>query len=336
MYNNKIIQNLRVLTEYFIPRRVVHREGQLESIRNNLKPLTQDRKPRNSFLFGEPGTGKTCISLYVLEELKSYAPVYSSYVNCWRYPSRFRVLYKILQDLGSVLCAHRKGTPTDELLDLVSIKLKEKPCVVIMDEVDQLEEDKVLYNLMEMESICLIFIANKETVFYNVDPRIRSRLSGTESIEFPSYTPSEIFDILKDRVEWGLVPGVVRNRQLERIALFSNGDARKAIEILRISAEIAESSDSNYIKDKHISSAMKNIRDSQNKIIEDLNIHQKLLYNIIKKRGEIRPSELYKEYCLLCKEKPLQERTIRKHLEKMNRYGIIRSVGSGRWRIYRC
>ena len=41
MYDeNRIIKDARVLKEHFIPSRVLHREGQLDSIRNCLKPMT--------------------------------------------------------------------------------------------------------------------------------------------------------------------------------------------------------------------------------------------------------------------------------------------------------
>ena len=183
---NTIIKDLRVLTEHFIPRRIIHRTGQLEAIRDNLKPLTEEQIPRSSFLYGPPGTGKTCISQYIVDELKAYSPVLSAYVNCWSYPSRFNILYNILQSLGHHFI-HRKGTPTDELIDLLKIKLKNKSCVIILDEADQLEDDKILYDLLEMDKICLILIANTENIFYSSEPRIRSRLQVTERINFRAF-----------------------------------------------------------------------------------------------------------------------------------------------------
>ena len=68
---NRIIKDARVLKEEFIPSRVLHREGQLDAIRNCLKPTLKEMEPRNIFIFGSPGTGKTCISRYVAEELSA-------------------------------------------------------------------------------------------------------------------------------------------------------------------------------------------------------------------------------------------------------------------------
>ena len=141
---NTIIKDLRVLTEHFIPRRIIHRDGQLQAIRDNLKPLVEGEIPRNSFLSGPPGTGKTCMSQYVVDELKAYASTLSAYVNCWSYPSRFKILYNILQSLGHNFL-NRKGTPTDELIDILKNKVKTRPCVIILDEADQLEDEKILF-----------------------------------------------------------------------------------------------------------------------------------------------------------------------------------------------
>jgi len=338
MYDsNTIIKDLRVLTESFIPRRIIHRDGQINALRDNLKPLIDKEAPRNSFIYGPPGTGKTSMSQYVVDELKAYSPVLSVYINCWLYPSRFKILYSILQSLGQIFI-HRKGTPTDELLDLLRQKMKNRSCVIVLDEADQLEDDKILYDLVETPGICIIMIANKETIFYDADPRIRSRLESMERIEFRPYSTNEILDILKDRAEWGLVPHVITPVQLNKIAEHSNGDARKAIGVLRAAAETAENQDSELITDTHIEKAIpKSVSINQTKTLESLNVHQKILYGIIKSSRQVPSSDLYQKYSAVCREKdlePLVDRTIRNHLEKLQSYNLISVSGEGRWTVY--
>ena len=180
MHNeNRIIKDARVLTERFIPREVSHRDGQLQAIRDNLNPLLEGGSSRNSFLFGAPGTGKTCMARYVAEELSTYSTsILSGYVNCWECSSRFNVLYSILQQFGLALAVHRKGTPTDELMDVLRKKLEKHPSVIILDEADQLEDDKVLYDLTTLPNTCLILISNLPSALASADPRVRSRLYG--------------------------------------------------------------------------------------------------------------------------------------------------------------
>lgn len=335
---NTIIKDLRVLTEHFIPRRIIHRDGQMQEIRDCLKPIIEKEIPRNSFVYGPPGTGKTCISEYVVDELKAYTPVLSAYVNCWSYPSRFKILFNILQSLGPSFI-HRKGTPTDELIDLLKAKIKGKYCVITLDEADQLEDDKILYDLMEMDGVCLILVANTETIFYDSDPRVRSRLQSTNRIEFRPYSATEIKEILKDRVDLGLLPGVIENMQIETIASACGGDARKALNILRAAAESAENADSKKILDSHIEKAFPKTKSmDSNKIIENLNTHQKILFGIVKSAKEIPSTELHEKYAKTCLEKglePIVERTVRKYLERLQDFNLIRTEGDGRWTVYK-
>jgi len=142
----RIVKDARVLEEHFILRRILHRNGQLEAMRNNLSPVLEGKRPRDMHLYGPPGAGKTCMARYLLEELdKKSGRVKTSYVNCFENSSRFRVLYEIVKDIGTVLSVHEKGTPTDEVLEKLKRLVDESFCVLILDEVDKLRETGVLY-----------------------------------------------------------------------------------------------------------------------------------------------------------------------------------------------
>ncbi len=335
---NIVIRDLRVLTEDFIPRRIVHRAGQMEALSGNLKPLVDGEIPRSSFVYGPPGTGKTCLSQFVVDELKAHASVSSAYINCWLYPSRFKILFNIIQAVGPVFI-HRKGVPTDELIDILAGKMKNRRCVVLLDEADQLEDDKILYDLLEMDGICLVLISNSENIFYKSDPRVRSRLQGLDRIGFRPYSQHEISDILKDRVELGLVPDAIDGLQIQKISGFSEGDCRKAINILRLAAEAAEKANSPKILDEHIEKVIPRTDSlEENKIVESLNLHQKILYGIIKSSKEISAPDLYEKFKKTSEEKgseQIVDRTVRNYLEKLELLDLISSSGEGRWRVYK-
>ncbi len=331
MEEKRIIKNLDALTEDFIPSRVVHRDGQLKTIRDCLEPILKGLPPINSFLYGKPGTGKTCIAKYVTQKLKEQASVLRAYINCWDTPSSFKTLYSILDQFGLTLSIHRKGMPADELLDLLNKKLEENPAVIILDEVDKLEDDKILYTLVNIKNICLILIANSETALYKTDQRVRSRLASAENIEFPQYNSREIFEILKDRAEWGLVPGVIKNTQLERIASASGNDARVAIQTLRIIAQDAENKDIEKIQDSVIERFIQ-----KNWPEEKINQHQKLILDILKS-GDMDSGKLFKELQNISQKqgiKIITDRTFRRYLEKLVRYNHVKPSGTGRWRTY--
>ena len=337
---NRIIRDARVFTEQFIPKLISHRDNQLNTVRDSLNNILKEQSPRNVFFYGDTGTGKTSVAKYVAEELSSYSSsILKSYVNCWLYPSRFKILYNILQDFGKLLNVHRKGTPTDELFDILQKRTQENFCVIILDEADKLEDGKILYDLLDLANIGLILISNSQTAFYRMDSRVRSRLSSADNIEFPRYKEEEIMDILKNRAEWGLLPEVIKNKQLERISSLAGGDARVAINILRIVVEEAEKGGEEKIKDSYIENALsKAIKKDNRETLENMNLHQKILYSIIKENNEIKPPELYERYKKICKEKGTEtigDRTIRKHLERMAKYKLIHAVGKDRWRVYK-
>ncbi len=336
---NHIIKDARVLREEFIPGRVLHREGQLDAIRNCMKPILKGLEPRNIFIFGSPGTGKTCISRYVAEELSSHSTTaMSSYINCWECSSRFKILYSVLQGLGAPLAAHRKGTPTDELLEGVKKRLEERHCVIILDEVDKLEDDRVLYDLATLHNACLIMISNSETALHAADPRVRSRLASSEQLEFPSYKDSEMFGILRDRAHWGMLPGSIKNAQLERIASSSEGDSRVAISTLRMVAEDAENQDLESVPDSMIDRAVSRaLKRSSERSLEMLSPHQRLAVEILKLEGSMESGELFRRFQKLAAQKGLSsivDRTFRKHMDRLTQLGMVGSEGEGRWRVY--
>lgn len=331
---NTVIEDARVLTADFLPNRMAHRDTQVEQIKKNLEPMLRDKPPRNMMLYGPPGTGKTTMTKYVVDELQKHSStVLSGSVNCWRYPSRFKVYYNLLQDLG-VNLIHRTGTPTDELVDKFRSKVSKRPSIIILDEVDQVEDERILYDFAREENIALIMIANKETALYDVDDRIRSSLEGTREIEFPAYDQDELVDILLDRRKWGLRSESVSRSELRKIASRADGDARIAINALRLAAEEAEEHDKEEITSEIVQNALPEAeKQNKSKSIEKLNSHQETLYNIIDEEGTISPGDLYDRYREEVDE-PKVERTLRKYLNKMTHYNIVDSQGEGRWRKY--
>jgi cell division control protein 6 len=336
---NRIIRDARVLREEFIPSRVLHREGQLDTIRNCLKPIIKGMEPRNIFIYGSPGTGKTCISRFVAEELSAHsASVQNSYINCWGCPSRFKILYSIIQHTGLSPAVHRKGTPTDELLEMLRKRLEERYCVIILDEVDKLDDSSVLYDLVALDRTCLILISNSETALHGADPRVRSRLASSEHLDFPVYRDSEVLDILKDRAEWGLVPGAVKAAQLSRIASAADGDSRAAIEALRIASEEAENQDLERIPDSSIERALPRAIEGRNdRNIEMLTPYHRLIVEALRKTESMEAGKLYSEFRRLSAKQGLPnvgDRAFRKYMNKLARLGLLKVEGRARWRVY--
>ncbi|EHK01437.1 orc1/cdc6 family replication initiation protein [Candidatus Haloredivivus sp. G17] len=74
----------------------------------------------------------------------------------------------------------RGGTSTGELVDKFEEKAYDSPMVVVLDEADQIKDEKVLYDLSRFQNAAIILIANREDVFTDMDDRIRSSFSALE------------------------------------------------------------------------------------------------------------------------------------------------------------
>ena len=140
-----MIRNARVLHPEFVPGDVVHRQYEINTLTAALEPLTDGDMTDPAFLFGPSGTGKTCIARYTVEKLQETVfDLETQYVNCWEEYTRFKVLYRVLEGINESYDIHRQSTPRDVLLDRLRENDK-SPYVVILDEVDQLEDKRVLY-----------------------------------------------------------------------------------------------------------------------------------------------------------------------------------------------
>ncbi len=120
-----------------------------------------------------------------------------------------------------------------------------------MDEIDKLvykSGDDVLYHLSKINDdlknarVSIIGISNDLLFTDFLDPRVKSRMEG-EKMVFPPYNAEQLQDILKQRAALAfdddvLEPGVIP--LCAALAAQEHGDARKALDLLRIAGEIAE------------------------------------------------------------------------------------------------
>lgn len=331
-----MIQDARVLQPEFVPKDVVHRAHEINTLTSALDPITRDEQAETTLLYGPSGTGKTCIAKHTLEKLREEVlDINTKYVNCWEDYTKFKVLYRLLEGVDQTLDIHRQSTPRDELLDRLR-NYDGPPYVVILDEVDQLEDTGVLYELYRTRGITMILIANREReLFQSLDSRLTSRLQTAVDIHFDPYAVDELVGILEDRVRWGLRDGVVTSDQLQWIADTTAGDARVAIEVLRVAARHANRQKLDSITDEVIAEAVPEAKSEiQQRNLEKLTEEQQILYDIIASNEEISPSELYKEYSKQSSN-PKSDRMVRNYLQKMERYNLVNAVGENRGRTYR-
>jgi orc1/cdc6 family replication initiation protein len=332
-----MITNARVLQQEFIPGEVKHRDAEVSHLSDTLRPLsTGDGRPTPSFLYGPSGAGKTCIARYTVNQLReNVVDLNHQYVNCWENYSRFKTLYRILDGINKTFDIHRQSTPRDELLD--RLRTYDGPhYVVILDEVDQLKDKDVLYDLQRTRGLTMILIANRqEDIFSLLDERLNSRLQSCVRIRFSQYNLSELVAILTDRAQRGLEPGSIGQPELEMIANHAAGDARVAIGILRNATQLAMQEDWNEITADVIRKVVSEAKtEIQQQTTDKLTEHQQVVYNIISSSEEITGGELYEKYCREVGD-PKTRRTMRNYISKLEQYNLVVAEGNTKARVYR-
>jgi cell division control protein 6 len=325
-----IITKEDILLPNYLPDELRYRDQELKTIADAIKPLLKKRDADNQFIHGKSGTGKTSCVKFLINQLTEHSPsVLPVYVNCWENPTKAAIYNKIIEAMELPL--PRRGLSADELLERVLqyIKNYNKPVLLVLDELDGLKQQELLYIIgraNEKQGVLfgIIGISNNPQFISKLDPRTRSSLRFSD-LEFKEYNEEQLFAILKDRAMLGLSPNSWDERLLRKIARnVDDGSARVALEHLWKAAKHAENKGASKISLQHLadSAEEENIREgarvsgTESKIIEVL------------KGGRITTNELYD---LLESDK--SKRHFMNYLVQLEKKGIIileeQTVGNG-------
>jgi len=345
----------------FEPSSLPHRDHEVEALVRNLVDALNGHIPSNMLLYGVPGSGKTVVTRFVLGQLLDKGvemgqPVQTYEINCRNVDTKYRVVQTIASQLarrGDTPIPFT-GWPTDRVLETLIYRMDRAAGVhiIVLDEIDNLVSragDDLLYNLTSLNTVlrnarcCIIGISNDLHFTQQLDPRVSSRLSQ-EDLVFHPYGALEIQDILNERVETGLRENVLEGGVLELCAALAaqeHGDARRALDLLRISVQKAEQRAQARVDPKHVRLAQSQLEyDQVTPVLKSLPLHQKVvLFSIIlnEENGlrNISTGEVYRTYADACMKigvEPLTPRRISSLLNELDTLGLImaRNVSKGR------
>ena len=343
------------LSPDYVPKKLPFRDAQTKAVAEVLAPILHGSRPSNLLLYGKTGTGKTAVARYVLSRLEKEADqknLLVAYVNTRLANTEYRSLAEFARflDLPEDEQIPFTGLSIGEVIARAfkQIKAKGAHVVLVLDEIDYLVKtfgDGVLYEFTRSGErlspgfLSMVGISNDLKFKEGLDPRVLSSLSEEELV-FPPYTVDELREILTERAKVAFRPGVATAAAVNLCAAMAgseHGDARRAIDLLRIAGEVAEREGLKEIDDSCIGRASDKMEhDRVEEAIRSLPVQNKaILLAVSRFKGGTNTGELYLAYNNLCRRagiEALTQRRVSGILAELDLLGLVEAsvVSKGR------
>ncbi|MGB9784802.1 MAG: Cdc6/Cdc18 family protein [Fervidicoccaceae archaeon] len=354
---SRIFKDRDKLTPDYVPEHLPFREEQIRRIASALSQALRGSRPNNIFVYGLTGTGKTAAVKLVIRGLSEKArelriPVFTSYVNCRQRDTGYRVLADILESLGGKVPF--TGLSIAELQKRLFKKVEalNGRVVVVLDEIDFLvkkQGDDILYKLIRMNeelsgsSVSIIGITNDLNLIEMLDPRVKSSL-GEEEVVFPPYDAIQLKSILEERASLAFYDGALGEDVIPLCAALAareHGDARKALDLLRMAGELAERAGKSKVTREDVEMARGELeKDKVYEVVSSLPLHAKLILasilDLTTSRDSATTGEIFNEYSkktALLGLETVTQRRVTDIISELDMMGLIsaRVVSRGRY-----
>ncbi|MDG6920385.1 MAG: AAA family ATPase [Nitrososphaerota archaeon] len=326
-----LFQNRNALSTEFVPDHLPFRESQTENVAQVLSPALLGSKPSNLLLYGKTGTGKTAVATFVVHKLRTQddtKQIVTAYVNCRLAGTEYLTLARIAEALPM---------DKDKRIPLTGLSLSEVSSrifdtiskhaihlILVLDEIDYLVEstDETLYKFTRSGEdtapgfLTIVGISNDLRFKERLGARVLSSL-GEEEIIFPPYTMEELRSILEERTKIAFRAGVIPQSTINlcaALAASEHGDARRAIDMLRVAGDVAERDGRQSVDEDSMRKASEKIeRDAVEVALHSLPLQNKMIIIAASKfPGGTNTGELYLTYVNIAKKSSVEVLTQRR------------------------
>lgn len=347
-----IFQDEDVLREDYQPDSIQERDEELDAYKTALQPVVNGAQPRNIFLYGKTGVGKTVATRYLLDHLqrdvKEYDDVDLSIVwlNCNNLTSSYQVAANLVNELrGPNEQISTTGYPQQTIFDMLYDELDSlgETVLIVLDEIDHIgDDDDLLYELprarangyLSRGKPGIIGISNDFSFRSGLSPKVKDTLCE-EEIHFSPYVANELESILQQRAENALHENVLADGVLPLCAALAaqdTGSARQALDLLYKAGDLARSQDVEGVEEKHVRDAQRALERGRIKQgMVDLTQHGHLslvavLNLALAEETPARVREIYPRYRSAAEyvgTNPLVRRRMHDHLSDLAMQGIL-------------
>ena len=364
-----VFKSKETLYPEYIPQRLPHRENQLKMLIQYFRPILYNPGSisQRVFVHGPLGVGKTVTVRAFGEHMMRRAHqkginLRYVHINCHRARTTFQVIQELAKHIGAPV--PQRGLSALELYSSVLEFLDRENMYIIigLDEFDyfvRTSGSDALYFFVRtydehpdlVRRVNFILISRSIVELELLDSATSSYLMR-HIVPFKPYKSYELLEILKDRRDEAFWEGTVSDEVLymisEAIGVDTGGDgnARAAIEILRLAGEAADYEGSGVVTLDHVrkayavevSSATSYLALARDALLH-MPLHQVLIYvaiiRALRNSGKqyVRMGDVEGEYGLLCElygEVPRGHTQVYEYIKDLKQRGLIEAKASGK------
>lgn len=352
--SDEIFRDEDILREDYQPDNLKEREEELEEYKAALQPVINNAQPRNIFLYGKTGVGKTVVTRYILDRLEEDSEEYEDidltviWVNCMNLNTSYQLAVKLVnrfRELNDKSPLSSTGYPEHQVFEILYDEMEEigGTILMVLDEIDNIgHEDKILYEFprarahgnLEGVKPGVIGISNNLKFRKSLSSKVMDTLCE-EELNFDPYDADELTSILDRRAEKAFYEDTVDDEAIKLMAALAardRGSARQGLDLLYKAGDIARQRGGDTVDTEKVELAREEIeKDRVEEGIRDLT-KQAYLSLLAVTQLELegfsfsRTRDIYREYEKISKQNnvdPLVKERMQDHLSDLEMLGIL-------------